>query len=43
VPETFFIGRDGKVAYKHVGAVTQQLVMDTVRALLARGVAPAGQ
>ncbi len=22
VPETFFIGRDGRVAYKHVGAVT---------------------
>ena len=43
VPETFFIGRDGKVAYKHVGAVTQQLVMDTVRALLARAAPPAGQ
>jgi cytochrome c biogenesis protein CcmG/thiol:disulfide interchange protein DsbE len=39
VPETFFIGRDGKVAYKHVGAVTTSLVMDTVRALLARPVA----
>jgi cytochrome c biogenesis protein CcmG, thiol:disulfide interchange protein DsbE len=38
VPETFFIGRDGKVAYKHVGAVTAELVMDTVRALLARPV-----
>ena len=36
VPETFFIGRDGKVAYKHVGAVTTALLMDTVRALLAR-------
>ena len=38
VPETFFIGRDGRVAYKHVGAVTTSLVMDTVRALLARPV-----
>lgn len=38
VPETFFIGRDGKVAYRHVGAVNAALVMDTVRALLARGV-----
>jgi len=38
VPETFFIGRDGKVAYKHVGAVTTTLLMDTVRALLARPV-----
>ncbi len=35
VPETFFIGRDGRVRYKHVGAVTTQVVMDTVRALLA--------
>ena len=26
VPETFFIGRDGRVAYKHVGAVTTSLV-----------------
>ena len=43
VPETFFIGRDGRVAYKHVGAVTEQLVMDTVRALLARTApAPSG-
>ena len=38
VPETFFIGRDGRVAYKHVGAVTTQLVMDTVQALLSRPV-----
>ena len=35
VPETFFIGRDGKVRYKHVGAVTAGLVLDTVRAMLA--------
>jgi cytochrome c biogenesis protein CcmG/thiol:disulfide interchange protein DsbE len=35
VPETFFIGRDGKVRYKHVGAVTTSLVLDTVRAMLA--------
>ena len=38
VPETFFIGRDGKVAYKHVGAVTTAVLMDTVRSLLARPV-----
>jgi cytochrome c biogenesis protein CcmG/thiol:disulfide interchange protein DsbE len=43
VPETFFIGRDGKVAFKFVGPVTEQLVMDTVRALLARSPAPAGR
>ena len=35
VPETFFIGRDGKVRFKYVGPVTTSLVMDTVRAMLA--------
>ena len=42
VPETFFIGTDGKVAFKWVGAVTEQLVVDSVRALLARRTAPSG-
>jgi cytochrome c biogenesis protein CcmG/thiol:disulfide interchange protein DsbE len=40
VPETFFIARDGRVAYKHVGAVTTDVLMDTVRALLAEKVKP---
>jgi cytochrome c biogenesis protein CcmG, thiol:disulfide interchange protein DsbE len=36
VPETFFIGRDGRVAYKHIGPVTEALltrVIDSLRAL----------
>jgi cytochrome c biogenesis protein CcmG/thiol:disulfide interchange protein DsbE len=38
VPETFFIGRDGIVAYKHVGPVTEALLrqkIDSLRAGLA--------
>jgi cytochrome c biogenesis protein CcmG/thiol:disulfide interchange protein DsbE len=35
VPETFFIGRDGRVAYKHVGAVPMDVIMGTVEKLLA--------
>ncbi len=35
VPETFFIGRDGRVAYKHVGAVPMDVIMGTVQKLLA--------
>jgi cytochrome c biogenesis protein CcmG/thiol:disulfide interchange protein DsbE len=38
VPETFFIGRDGRVRYKHVGPVSMKTVLDTVRVMLqARG------
>jgi cytochrome c biogenesis protein CcmG/thiol:disulfide interchange protein DsbE len=40
VPETFFIGRNGKVRYKYVGAVTTDILMDTVRAMLAEKAAP---
>lgn len=35
VPETFFIGRDGKVSYKHVGAVTVQLLTEHIERLRA--------
>jgi cytochrome c biogenesis protein CcmG/thiol:disulfide interchange protein DsbE len=38
VPETFFIGRDGRVAYKHVGPVTEALLrwkIDSLRAAAA--------
>jgi cytochrome c biogenesis protein CcmG/thiol:disulfide interchange protein DsbE len=35
VPETFFIGRDGKVAYKHVGPVTAALLEEKISALRA--------
>jgi cytochrome c biogenesis protein CcmG/thiol:disulfide interchange protein DsbE len=40
VPETFFIGRNGKVRYKYVGAVTTEVLLDTVRAMLADKAAP---
>jgi cytochrome c biogenesis protein CcmG/thiol:disulfide interchange protein DsbE len=35
VPETFFIGRDGKVAYKHIGPVTTALLEEKIAALRA--------
>ena len=40
VPETFFIGRDGRVAYKHVGAVSAEVLRFKIDSLLA--VAPVG-
>jgi cytochrome c biogenesis protein CcmG/thiol:disulfide interchange protein DsbE len=39
VPETFFIGRDGRVAYKHVGPVTAALLRQKIDSLRA---APSG-
>ena len=33
VPETFFIGRDGRVAYKHIGPVTDSVLMTHIAAL----------
>lgn len=41
VPETFFIGRDGRVAYKHVGPVTATLLASKLDSLLAQPVPPA--
>ncbi|MCC6318470.1 MAG: redoxin domain-containing protein [Gemmatimonadaceae bacterium] len=35
VPETFFIGRDGRVAYKHIGPVTDALLAAKLDSLLA--------
>ena len=35
VPETFFIGRDGRVARKHVGPVTRDVLVRTLDSLLA--------
>jgi cytochrome c biogenesis protein CcmG/thiol:disulfide interchange protein DsbE len=35
VPETFFIGRDGRVAYKHVGPVTESLLRRKIDSLRA--------
>jgi cytochrome c biogenesis protein CcmG, thiol:disulfide interchange protein DsbE len=40
VPETFFIGRDGRVAYKHAGPVTTELLMRKIEEL--RRASPAG-
>lgn len=35
VPETFFVGRDGRVARKHVGPVTRDVLRRTLDSLLA--------
>lgn len=40
VPETFFIGRDGRVAYKHVGPVTATLLASKLDSLLAQPASP---
>jgi cytochrome c biogenesis protein CcmG/thiol:disulfide interchange protein DsbE len=34
VPETFFIGRDGKIHYKHVGALTSQVLKSKIEEML---------
>jgi len=36
VPETFFIGRDGRVAHKQVGPVTPELLREQLETLLAQ-------
>lgn len=36
VPETFVIDREGRIAYKHIGPVTPQLVDETLRPLIAK-------
>jgi cytochrome c biogenesis protein CcmG/thiol:disulfide interchange protein DsbE len=33
VPETFFIGRDGRVAYKHTGPVTESVLLAKIEEL----------
>ena len=35
VPETFFIARDGRVAYKHIGPVTERLLIEKIDGLLS--------
>lgn len=35
VPETFIIGPDGKVAYKHIGPVTEQVLVEWIEKLRA--------
>jgi cytochrome c biogenesis protein CcmG/thiol:disulfide interchange protein DsbE len=39
VPETFFIGRDGRVAYKHIGPVNDSLLMARIAELRGRPMA----
>jgi cytochrome c biogenesis protein CcmG, thiol:disulfide interchange protein DsbE len=40
VPETFFIARDGTVAYKHVGPVTEELLRRKIDSLRAASAGP---
>jgi cytochrome c biogenesis protein CcmG, thiol:disulfide interchange protein DsbE len=40
VPETFFVGRDGRVARKHVGPVTREVLRHTLDSLIAASPAP---
>lgn len=42
VPETFFIGPDGRVASKQVGPVTESLLVDRIEALLPEADGGAG-
>jgi cytochrome c biogenesis protein CcmG/thiol:disulfide interchange protein DsbE len=36
VPETFVVGADGIIAYKHIGAVTEQALAETILPLIER-------
>jgi cytochrome c biogenesis protein CcmG/thiol:disulfide interchange protein DsbE len=36
VPETFVVGKDGRIAYKHIGALTQKDLDQTILPLIAR-------
>ena len=36
VPETFVVGADGVIAYKHIGAVTEQALSETILPLVER-------
>ena len=42
VPETFIIGPDGRVAYKHVGPVTEEVLTEWIEKLRAGAPAPEG-
>jgi cytochrome c biogenesis protein CcmG/thiol:disulfide interchange protein DsbE len=37
VPETFLVGRDGRVAYKHIGPITERLLSFKLDSLLQAG------
>ena len=36
VPETFVVGADGTITYKHIGALTEEALADTIVPLVAR-------
>lgn len=36
VPETFVVDREGRIAYKHIGPITPQLLDGTLRPLIAK-------
>lgn len=36
VPETFVIDREGRIAYKHIGAITPEFLEETLRPLIAK-------
>jgi cytochrome c biogenesis protein CcmG, thiol:disulfide interchange protein DsbE len=36
VPETFVVGADGVIAYKHIGAITEQVLSETILPLVLR-------
>jgi cytochrome c biogenesis protein CcmG/thiol:disulfide interchange protein DsbE len=36
VPETFVVGADGRIAYKHIGPVTEQALTETILPLVKR-------
>lgn len=36
VPETFIINRDGKIAYKHIGAITPEILQEIILPLVER-------
>jgi cytochrome c biogenesis protein CcmG, thiol:disulfide interchange protein DsbE len=36
VPETFVVGADGVIAYKHIGAISESALADTILPLIAR-------
>ena len=36
VPETFVVGSDGRIAHKHIGAITEQALSETILPLVER-------
>ena len=36
VPETFVVDRDGRIVYKHIGAITREVLEKKLRPLIDR-------